>query len=217
MKLKEIVISTKGPLKEMNKQTWCVQEQYWSYLKGYDTGRYQKIVIEIDDDIRALDNDGNLVGLAVDVLVVVKYFDIQGFLSLEDYEKKRRLLELLHATMMDLGECNNWNVELFSNAYKNCIESNLEYRFKVRDKNYKSPTRGFIGYVKCYWDLDKFTATGVISRKDGSILKEETLVEIEPYFGDFIYYANCKWDDAYTFSLYSKEGKKWSIAILSLI
>jgi hypothetical protein len=50
-------------------------------------------------------------------------------------------------------------------------------------------------------------ATGVILRKDGPILKQEVFLEVEPYYGEFIYYSSCKWDDDYTFSLYSKEGK----------
>jgi hypothetical protein len=98
-----------------------------------------------------------------------------------------------------------------------CLNSGIEYKFKVKDKDFKSPTKEFIGHVACYWDIDKFTATGVIIRRDGLLLKQEVLMEIEPYNGEFIYYSTCKWDDAYTFSLYSKEGNKWSVGVLSLV
>jgi hypothetical protein len=219
MKLREIAIYTiyKHPLSIMNKQVWCVQEQYWSYLKGYDTGKYQKVIIRVDDDIKLINNNDELTEPAVDVITLDKYFDIKNFLSLNDPEKKKSSLELLHASMIYIAKIKNWNVEPLFNAYKNCMDSNIEYRFKVGNKNFTSPTKDFIGYVNCYWDIDKFTATGVISRKNGSILKEKTIMGIEPYFGELIYYGKCKWDDAYTFSLYSKQGEKWSIAILALV
>jgi hypothetical protein len=132
-------------------------------------------------------------------------------------ERKKSLLELLHSCMLYLAGQYHWEREPLLNAYLQCIETNLEYKFKVKNKDFKSPTKQFIGYVQCYWEMDKFTATGVILSKDGHVLKQEVFLDIEPYNGEFIYYSSCKWDDAYTFSLYSKEGEKWSLSILSLI
>lgn len=218
MKLREIAIHTtyKHPLSVFNAQTWCVREQYWSYLKNYDTGQFAKVVVRVDNNPSLKKDDFTLQNTDSNVVVISKYFDISAFLTLNDINKKKALLELLHASMLCLAQQYNWYKEPLVDAYEKCKHANLEYRFKVKDKEYKSPDKKFIGCVECYWDLEHFTATGIIKGKDSNIVKEEVLMDIVPYNGEFIYYSNCKWDDPYTFSLYSKDKQKWSVKILSV-
>lgn len=219
MKLKEIALNTvyKHPLSLINRQAWCAKEHYWSYLKKYDTGSYQKVIVQVDDNLTLTDCTINNNITARDVVRINRYLDLTAFLKLDNFKKKETLLKLLHTSMLYLAECYSWEKVSLNNANELCINDGLEYRFKVKGKNFRSPTKDFIGYVECYWDIDCFKATGIIIRKDGRLLKSQIFMEIEPYNGEFIYYSNCKWDDAYTFSLYSKEGKKWSIAILSIV
>ncbi|SDQ01688.1 hypothetical protein SAMN05428975_5934 [Mucilaginibacter sp. OK268] len=218
MKLNSISIRTvfKHPHQfDFNIQTWCIQEQYWSYLKKYDVGQFRRIIVRVNDTNIITEYDNIIDEPSNDVIAINKYFDIASFLNMNVFEKKRALLELLHNCMLYLAGQYGWEKESLLNAYHECVESNLEYKFKVKNKDFKSPTKEFIGYIQCYWDIDKFTATGVILRKDEHPLRQEVIMEIEPYHAEFIYYSTCKWDDPYTFSLYSKEGKKWSIAITS--
>lgn len=219
MKLKEIAINTiyKHPLSILNKYAWCVQEQYWHYLEKYETGQWQKVIVQVNDAPTLIENDYQLSGSIADVAVVTRYFDIERFLGLDKLKKKKALLELLNDSMLFLANQYQWDKDTLSRAFDQCIESGLEYRFKVRNKDFKSPTRQFIGLIQCYWDLDSFIAVGIIMSKSGIILKEEKLIDVEPYHGEFIYYSKCKWDDPYTFSLYSKAGKRWSIEVISVV
>ena len=219
MKLKEIAINTvyKHPLSILNKYAWCVQEQYWHYLGKYETGQWQKVIVQVSDDPALMKIDYQLPRSIADVAVIIRYFDITNFLDLDKGRKKKALLDLLHDSMLHLATEYQWDKEVLTNAFNQCIESGLDYRFKVKDKDFKSPTRQFIGSIHCIWDLDNFKAIGVIADKDGVVLKEETLINTEPYHGEFIYYSKCKWDDPYTFSLYSKEGKRWSIAVIAVV
>ncbi|MBD1367038.1 hypothetical protein IDJ77_24720 [Mucilaginibacter sp. ZT4R22] len=200
-----------------NRETWCIKELYWSYLKPFDTGVFCKIVLEVNDDISLKYHGFKEIVNCVDVVRVEVYFDLDNYFSLSNAAKKVTLIEMLHKCMLFLCERYEWDKEAAIQAYELCLENNLEYRFKLKNKTYRSPQRNWYGAIYCDWDLNYFKATARIEDKNGELMKEQELLNIEPYFGEFIYYANCKWDDAYTFSLYSKTGKKWSIQLMSLV
>gem|GEM_PF-4201450 len=119
--------------------------------------------------------------------------------------------------MLFLAKNYNWEIAPLNYAYEQCIKHNLNYKFKLKDKNFKSTEGLFLGYVECVWEIDYFSVAGVILNRNGVLIKKEELLKIEPYKGDFIYYCNCKWDDNYNFSLYAKDGRRWSISIMSIV
>ncbi|TFF34973.1 hypothetical protein [Mucilaginibacter psychrotolerans] len=220
MKLREIAIFTAYQHQYQsifNPQTWCIQEQYWRYLGAYDTGPFAKITIRVNDDPVMKYKDFALDNTCLTVVGIDKYLDVANFLGSSSTKKKTALVNLLHDGMLFLCDHYLWDKEPLVRAYELCLENNLEYKFKLRDKTYRSPQRNWYGAIYCDWDLHYFKATARIEDINGELIKEQELLNIEPYFGEFIYYAKSKWDDAYTFSLYSKTGEKWSIRLMTLV
>jgi|GEM_PF-4624354 len=99
MKLKEISVGTvyKHPLNIFNKYTWCIAEFYWSYLKKYDTNQIKKVVILVDDNPATKNN--TIDESNTDVLVLMKWLDIDYFLSLNKNNQKIKLIKLLHESI----------------------------------------------------------------------------------------------------------------------
>jgi hypothetical protein len=198
--------------------SWCIQEQYWSYLKKYDVGKFRKVIVRVDDTVTLFENDNKVEESSADVIAINRYFNISKFFDLSKHAKKQSLLELLHSSMICLAEQFNWEREPLINAYNQCIRNNLNYIFKVKDKGFKSPTKEFTGYVECTWDIDEFTATAIILLADNdSVVKQQILIKCEPHLAEFIYYSNCKWESNTTFSLIAKDNRKWSISLLSVV
>ncbi|WP_345951643.1 hypothetical protein ABDD95_09460 [Mucilaginibacter sp. PAMB04274] len=117
--------------------------------------------------------------------------------------------------MLLLADVNDWEKQPLINAFDSCIRLNLEYKFTL--KSLMSPSKDLLGYIQCYWDIERFMATGIIKRKNGEIIKQELLVNVEAYNGEFIYYAKCRWTDNYTFTLYMKDGNEWSVKYFPIV
>lgn len=218
MKLSEIAINTvnKHPLqRQFNIEAWCVKEQYWSYLKKYDTGQFRKIIIGVCDSVSK--DFIKISWTHINVLDIDTYLDIQHFVNQNKAERKIILLELLHANMLIAADAYLWEIEPLNNAYQQCKLAQLEHVFRVKNKTFRSPTREFLAYVECHWDTDAFRAKTVILNKHQDVVKEQALMEIEPYFGEFVYYCTCKWESNTSFSLIAKDGKKWTTNLLALI
>ncbi|MGN8068043.1 hypothetical protein [Mucilaginibacter sp. 22184] len=202
---------------QFNKQCWCIQEQYWRYLQKYRAGVYRKIIVEVDDNINLDDFDNKIRESTIDVIVINKYFPIAKFLNQSKIDRKVAILELLHASMLYLAQYFDWDKQPLVNSYTQCMDNHLEYKFKIKNKNFKSPTKEFIGYIECNWDIDVFSAYIIILlAKENKIIKERR-IEFQPNLSEFIYYVNCKWESNTIFSMVAKDGRRWSVNILSLV
>jgi hypothetical protein len=196
-----------------NKQVWCVQEEYWSHLKSYEIGKYKKVIVRVDNNSSIQKGGLGVDKTYSDVATINAYFDIEAFLSLEVTEKKKALLDLLKDCMIYLAEYYGWEKEPLIMAYKQCLIEGLRYVFKVKNKEFRSPNKDFIGFVLCEWEIENFIATAYVTTLSGQLIKKEIFIQQEPHLSDFIYTTNCKWDNPNTFTLYTKGKEEWSLLI----
>lgn len=188
--------------KEFNKESWCVSELYWSFLKDYDTEKTQKCVIRLDDDWGAelykLTDHSNVIQVNIN-------FNFSRYFELSNKDKKKRQLESLHKGMMKMAEIKKWNTDPLLDAYNECLKKDLKYEFFIFNKAKASPSRKLYINFWCEWGIDLCKLYWMIYDKNQKIQARELLIEKEAFWGEFVYYIKPKWIDNETVIVESKQ------------
>lgn len=211
MILKEISVNTVYKHKyelRFNKECWCVQEHFYSFLKNYKTKRYQKVIIELSDEL----DIQNKIDTLGDVISIARTFDFEKYFDQNVYGRKKMILEELHEGILFIAKKEIWMLEPLQEAYEGCLKQKLEYKWLFQNKHFLSPDGKYYGGVICNWDIDKFEATMVIlSKTKEEELKSKKVLSVEPPMGEFIYYAKAKW--VKNVFVLQGETKEWKLSI----
>ncbi|MCE6987459.1 hypothetical protein [Dyadobacter sp. CY323] len=186
----------------INSDTWAVSELYCSMLKSFDTGKVEKVNVNIRDEW------GDFLGYYqnhASVVTIRNHFDFGSYSTLNKREKKLMQLEAVHAGMMQVAWKEGWNTDSLLDAYNQCLEKDLKYQFSVgRPKS--SPNRIYkIGFW-CNWDLDIFELYWILSNKQDTEIKREKFITKHPSVGEFVYYLSWKWTSYTSVILEDKYG-----------
>jgi hypothetical protein len=173
----------------INSETWCVSELYWSYLKKYDTKTIKKCNINIRDDWEDLIGDYTNYS---DVAGIKLEFNFLKYFQLDKHNKKMMQLDAIHRGMLIIAEKEGWETEKLEEAYRNCLEINLEYKFFI-NKPKLSPNRKYKVILLCDWDLDNCELFWVLYDNKSLEIKRKKLVEMKSSDGEIVYSLKCIW------------------------
>ncbi|MEM7174249.1 MAG: hypothetical protein AAF380_03290, partial [Bacteroidota bacterium] len=188
----------------------CIFNMYFWHLGRLETKTFSTLNIELVDKPKP-----NHIGRYFDVYVV---FDQDGYLQLSLYEKKKKFLDMVHNTLMDVSEEEGINQEQLINAYNKCLALNLEHRFLLRrSKPLRSPNHQYFGNVECFWDVDIFIATAIIYNKQGEEILRKIIGIEQSGWARFIPWAKMKWKNGY-FCLrgrqwFERESRNWCVKV----
>lgn len=205
MKLRELSVQTIQNhvyQKKFNCETWCIVEMYWNQIKNLKTNKLAKVVVFLGDN-REPQIFGN-------VYSSYKSFDFEIYFGLPELDRKRIVLDVIHNELLNIASKEDISMSELNNAYNYCLENNLENRWLFKDKYFLSTDGQYYGAIECLWELNRFEAIGIILDHNKKVINKKIMVKIEPYLGDFIYWAKCGWNEN-EFYLQSKQGEKWGI------
>jgi len=181
-----------GNIRQFNIESWCVPQLYWSFLRGYETGKVMKCLIEVSDNWG--DKEFRYTSYP-------QYRSINLTMDLEKYfesskkEKKKVQLDLIHKGMMMIADREGWATDPLLDAYSACLSAGLEYKFFVDGKFKASPDRKRKAGLWCEWDIDFFGLFWVLFDKQGKETARDIVVSLEPNRGQSVYYLKWKWLD----------------------
>lgn len=188
--------------RKFNLETWCISEMYCRYLKKTKNNKIRKINIILGED-----SPRELLSF---VLKIYNEFDFNQYFEKSTYDKKKIILDVIHKELLSISEEFGFDINVIKEAYNSCLENKLENRWFLKNKLFKSRKSPLLGGIECFWDFDIFRVKAIIFSSKRKILKESLFLEIEPCFGEFIYYAKCRWKDD-IFYLESKENEIWQV------
>ena len=176
----------------------CIPNMYLWHLSRLATKTFDVLYIELVDkkkpDIRARSYTTHLL------------FDLKAYLKLATYEKKKKVLDIVHNSLMTLSAQEDINQQQLINAYNKCLARNLEHRFLFRgNKHLRSPNHQYFGNVVCFWDVDIFIATAIIYNRQGEEIMRKIIGIEDSGWAGFIYYTKLKWENGY----FCLRGKHW--------
>jgi hypothetical protein len=172
--------------KRFNCTTWCIREMYWYQMKDLVSNDIAKFVVIVGEK-KPHDQIG-------DLFCCFCPFDFDKYFSLNDFDRKKVILDILHSELLEIADEHEIDKACLKTAYEYCLANNLENRWQLKDKYFRSPDRQNYGSVECHWKSDVFRAYGVISDKKKNEIFRELLFEVEAFWGAFIYCCKCGWD-----------------------
>ncbi len=182
-----------GKAKEFNEQTWCVSELFWSFLKQYKVNNVKKCVIIVTDDYQKKLEVPESFGAIRSVKIEL---DLNRYFESNDYERRKKLLEVTFQGMRQIAIREGWELEPLEQAYESCIRNDIKYHFFLRDKLKSSLDRKNKIGIWCEWDIDTFKLFWVLLDKNNVELNRENFFySSEPSQGEFAYYLNWQWID----------------------
>lgn len=131
--------------------------------------------------------------------------DENKYLSLSKKEKYKYILEILHATVIEIADIYNWDKSFFNKAYEHIIESDFKFEKYYPEK--KSKDRKQIGQIILVKTEEKSTL--LVSVKTGNSIIREVLLEKRNWYwfdSTYNFAKKCKWLDNSSFGLY-KNGQ----------
>lgn len=194
-----------------NPESHVVSELYWSFLENYSTPSVQQIIVFISDDWdSSLTKPKNVKGFKEAFVD----FDFTKYFSLDKYGKKRMQLDAVNEGMVLIAKEEGWDTNPLQNAYNNCLERNLEYKFNI-GKSKSSPDRKHKIQLWCNWDIDIIEVYWILYDKNGNEIKREKFIEKTSFQGIFIYYVKWKWLDNNKVLIEEtyRKKEKWEIAL----
>ena len=198
--------------RDFNIRTNCVQYLYNRCLPRVETGNFFRIIVVATED----DSKDRVIEELLDVVRVTIAFDFEAFWasSSDEFECKRRILELIQIGVLAVACDLNWPTEPFHQAQIYCLDRKLIVQEYV-NKPVSSPDR--------YWRAQTFFSCGletvrifvVITDKAGERVLSFPVAEVpstgKGTFEDYL--GKLKWLDGNTVRLVSKSGKcRWDFS-----
>lgn len=188
----------------------CMANMYYWHLGELETKTFVRLNITLTDKQKP-----NCIDRYFRAYVV---FDFDGYLRLSSYAKKKKILDVVHNTLMNVSEEEGINQQQLIDTYNKCMELNLEHKFLLRrPKPLRSPNHQYFGNVECFWDVDIFIATAIIYNKQGEEIMRKIIGIEQSGWGHFIYWAEMKWENGYFFlrgkQWFESENRNWCIKV----
>ena len=190
MRLNELCVATSAlPQEErrnFNCTTWCVQEMYWYQLGKLTTKDLRKFGVGL-----GVEKPERQAG---SILWRYRAFDFHRYFQLNEYERKKVILDILHEEIMAIADEHEIDKEKLVNAYNRCIDKNIEHKWLFKGKYFRSPCRTYYGSVECYLGAGSAKCIWCCFRQEKkNELRRVKFFEVEAFLGYLIYYCKCGW------------------------
>ncbi len=185
---------------QINNASYAIEGLYLTCLgrNRMYAGNFWKAIVRLSTEAEVELDD------MVDVIAINRLFDFPDYLMKEKQEKKKILLDNLHAGLLDIAYQKGWDIIPLVNAYNCCLAKDIEHTYWIKNKVFRSPGRQYYAGVYCDYDIDFFTASIIFMDKNKiEISRKEILKVAESWqIPDFI---ELGWENTNdTFSLHGK-------------
>lgn len=177
-------------------------ELYLSCLGKFNSGKFTKAIIEVDQVISdpSFDEMG-------DVIQVCKVFDFEKYLRESLFGKRKMVLDVLQSGLLSIAISDDWDQELLNTAYKCCLSKNLEYNVLYKGKFWRAPNHKLYAGVYSCWEVERFEAYTIFLDKDKNEIYRTKLMESE--YWNLQPFGKVNWsDNSNEFFVFSKDGRK---------
>lgn len=175
---------------EFRLQTRCIAALYERSFNAYKNNKCWKIVINC---VLNVDREPNSVN---GIYLVQVKFNIEDFFGLDDFEKKRKTLDIITKGVSQIVQKEGWDKTVFDDAHNKVLAENYENRW-IWKKQKSNPGRQYIAKVLCEHGLYSCNISLIIEDKRGQVIKQEIVIREKPdewafskYFGDLMWISN---------------------------
>lgn len=185
---------------EFRLQTRNITSFFERCLKGYKNDKCSKINIE------CVQNAVREPSVVLGIYTVQVVFSIDEFFKLNDFDKKKKTLELIRVAMSQIIEKEGWSKIIFENAYDRIISEHYINEWIWKKQKYNS-TRKYIAKVLCEHGIYSCNISIVITDKKEQVIKKELIVSEKPDEWMFAkYFGELKWISTTEVALIGKSG-----------
>lgn len=181
-------------------QTRNITSFYERCLKGYKNDKCSKVnIVCVPKVVR---EPSALLGIYTAQVA----FNIDDFFKLDDFNKKRKTLDLIKIAMTQIIQKEGWDKVVFDEAYNQVISENYINTW-IWKKQKNNPARRYIAKVFCEHGIYYCDIGIIITDKNDQIIKNEVVVREKPdewKFGK--YFGNLKWVSNNEVVLIGKDG-----------
>ena len=182
---------------------------YHRNLDGYKPPKTSRISIELVD---TKDKENQF--YFGSILRIYAYFNLGEFLKINDENKLKYLLDLLHKLLIESAIKNNWEINIFKNSYDLILRSKFNFikRFDLKEsRDKKKKGQAIITKTTTESKLTIQLSSETNSKFINLITKANT------YWFDSIYKiaSNCKWIDNDKFGYKPKHSLIYSYYSIS--
>lgn len=171
-------------------QTRNITSFYERCLKGYKNDKCSKINIECVENVVSKPSE------VLGIYTVQVAFNVDDFFKLNDFDKKKKTLELIRIAISQVLKNEKWDKSIFDEAYNGVISEDYDNKW-VWKKQKNSPNRKYIAKVFCEHGIYSCDISIIITDKNEQIIKKEMVVREKPdewmfgkYFGDLRWISN---------------------------
>lgn len=178
---------------EVQQELFAIPELYLSFIPKFDSKKVIKCIIFLCEN-KNFPTKERILGCASSY----QFFDFPKYISLNNKERKKLQLEVIHQEMINIAADYDWDTKPLEVAYQSCLASDLVFKTQIK-KRKLSPNRKLYLSLWAYCDLHYFKITWDISDKKGEIIKQGTLLTEQPSFIEIWYHLNFHWIDDESF------------------
>ena len=160
----------------------------------------------------------NMIEPSLDVVYIHRKFYFTNYFEQDKETKKRLILEQLHEGTKIIAKQLGWDSEPFDNAYKKCLELNLQNNWiseKLKTKS--SPNRKYKGAIYFEYDIYEIQVFAIIYNQNGEEITRPKLFILNGLDENVIFpddimpiiNGKTRWEKN-EFILYDKSGKEIS-------
>lgn len=171
-------------------QTRNITSFYERCLKGYKNDKCSKINIECVENVVSKPSE------VLGIYTVQVAFNVDDFFKLNDFDKKKKTLELIRIAISQVLKSEKWDKSIFNEAYNSVISEDYDNKW-VWKKQKNSPNRKYIAKVFCEHGIYSCDISIIITDKNEQIIKKEMVIREKPdewmfgkYFGDLRWISN---------------------------
>ncbi|WOO34904.1 hypothetical protein R2R35_13965 [Anaerocolumna sp. AGMB13020] len=187
----------------------CVASLYTRFFEKYKTEDCWKIMPNCVEYI------SRMIPVSVGGVYEVDIkLDIDSFLKLDDYNKKKQTLELLMNGIDKVLETTGWDRTPFDDAYKKVKDCDYENIWMWK-KPLKSPRKDYIAQVICEHNVTSFKIFILIKTRIGEEIEKSLIKTEKPNEFDYTkHFGELKWISDKEVVLVNKDGtEQWGVRL----
>lgn len=188
----------------------CIAALYERFfnINRFKNDKCWKITVQAVDRIH--NKDIKTTGGVTEVQVV---FDIENYFMLEEYEKKRIILEALKTGIDLVVKKEGWDNKIFDQAYQDVINADYLNHYIWQSKS--SPSRKYKAEVFCEHEISTFDISINIKNQKGEEIKSVKVISERPNERSFVsHLGSLKWISGDEVALINAgKTKQWTVKV----
>lgn len=185
-------------------QSRCVSALYERCFPKMDVAGGWKVLIECVDRVERPDVR-NLLG----VFAVQVRFRYEQFLTLEQLQRKKMLLETLHLGALRIAKAQGWAEQPFEMAYQCVVDRDYVNEWTWPPKPKVSADRKHQAMLLCSHEMDRFRAWLVVQDRKGKEIIRHLAIDEDP--DEFLFVPKMGkliWTSDHSVELIDKNGQR---------